>query len=93
MRAVKVASRCILVSAWAARQRLVLGQEAIDHKSNEIAAIPLLLERLELTGALATIDAIGTQTTVTWWRSSTLPLCPKTSLSIGHQNICSGSIA
>jgi predicted transposase YbfD/YdcC len=50
-----------LVSAWAARQRLVLGQEAVDVKSNEIVAIPLLLERLELTGALVTIDAMGTQ--------------------------------
>jgi hypothetical protein len=51
-----------MVSAWAARQRLVLGQEATDVKSNEITAIPLLLERLELTGALVTIDAMGTQT-------------------------------
>lgn len=51
-----------LVSAWACRQRLVLGQEAVDEKSNEITAIPLLLERLTLTGALVTIDAIGTQT-------------------------------
>ena len=50
-----------LVSAWAARQRLVLGQEAVDEKSNEIVAIPLLLERLELAGALVTIDAMGTQ--------------------------------
>jgi predicted transposase YbfD/YdcC len=53
-----------LVSAWAARQRLVLGQQAVDDKSNEIVAIPLLLERLELTGALVTIDAMGTQTNV-----------------------------
>lgn len=50
-----------LVSAWAARQRLVLGQQAIDEKSNEIKAIPLLLERLMLKGALVTIDAMGTQ--------------------------------
>jgi predicted transposase YbfD/YdcC len=53
-----------MVSAWASRQRLVLGQEAIDEKSNEIKAIPLLLERLELRGALVTIDAIGTQTEI-----------------------------
>jgi predicted transposase YbfD/YdcC len=53
-----------LVSAWATRQRLVLGQEATDIKSNEITAIPLLLERLELTGALVTIDAMGTQTAI-----------------------------
>jgi predicted transposase YbfD/YdcC len=51
-----------LISARAARQRLVLGQEAVSGKSNEITAIPLLLERLALDGALVTIDAIGTQT-------------------------------
>jgi len=52
-----------LVSAWACRQRLVLGQEAVGDKY-EITAIPLLLERLALTGALVTIDAIGTQTEI-----------------------------
>ena len=50
-----------LVSAGASRQRLVLGQEAVADKSNEIVAIPLLLQRLQLAGALVTIDAIGTQ--------------------------------
>ena len=50
-----------MVSAWAARRRLVLGQEAVVGKSNEIRAIPALLERLELKGALVTIDAMGTQ--------------------------------
>jgi predicted transposase YbfD/YdcC len=50
-----------LVAAWASRQRLVLGQEAVSDKSNEITAIPRLLERLELRGALVTIDAMGTQ--------------------------------
>ena len=49
------------VSAWASRQRLVLGQESVAEKSNEITAIPVLLRRLELTGALVTIDAMGTQ--------------------------------
>lgn len=53
-----------LVSAWARRQRLVLGQQACDAKSNEITAIPLLLERLALTGALVTIDAMGCQTKI-----------------------------
>jgi predicted transposase YbfD/YdcC len=53
-----------MVSAWAARQRLVLAQEATDVKSNEITAIPLLLERLELAGALVTIDAMGTQVAI-----------------------------
>jgi predicted transposase YbfD/YdcC len=53
-----------LVSAWASRQRLVLGQQMVDGKSNEITAIPLLLERLALAGALVTIDAIGCQTEI-----------------------------
>jgi predicted transposase YbfD/YdcC len=53
-----------LLSAWASSQRLVLGQEAVADKSNEITAIPALLERLELAGALVTIDAMGTQTAV-----------------------------
>jgi len=53
-----------LVSVWASRQRLVLGQEATDIKSNEITAIPLLLQRLELKGALVTIDAMGCQTKI-----------------------------
>jgi predicted transposase YbfD/YdcC len=53
-----------LVSAWASRQRLVLGQQATAEKSNEITAIPLLLERLHLKGAIVTIDAMGCQTTI-----------------------------
>ena len=48
-----------LVSAFATNERLVLGQEAVDEKSNEITAIPLLLERLDLDGALVSIDAMG----------------------------------
>src|SRR5262245_48164583 len=50
-----------LVSAWATGQRLSLGQVAVDSKSNEITAIPALLEMLELNGALVTIDAMGCQ--------------------------------
>ena len=53
-----------MVSAWATGQRLVLGQEAVSEKSNEITAIPLLLQRLELAGALVTLDAMGTQTAI-----------------------------
>jgi predicted transposase YbfD/YdcC len=53
-----------LVSAWAAGQRLVLGQQATEEKSNEITAIPLLLKKLDLTGAIVTIDAMGTQTKI-----------------------------
>jgi predicted transposase YbfD/YdcC len=50
-----------LVSAWATAQHLSLGQVAVDSKSNEITAIPALLELLELNGALVTIDAMGCQ--------------------------------
>ena len=50
-----------LVSAWAADARLTLGQIAVDGKSNEITAIPLLLELLDLKGATVTIDAMGCQ--------------------------------
>lgn len=53
-----------LVSAWASDQRLVLGQCAVDGKSNEITAIPLLLAQLELQGAIISIDAMGTQTAI-----------------------------
>jgi predicted transposase YbfD/YdcC len=50
-----------LVSAWATEARLTLGQVAVDCKSNEITAIPLLLELLDLKGATVTIDAMGCQ--------------------------------
>lgn len=53
-----------MVSAWASRNRLILAQEQVDEKSNEITAIPLLLARLELSGCLVSIDAIGTQRTI-----------------------------
>ena len=50
-----------LVSAWAAEQSVVLGQVRTSEKSNEITAIPELLEVLELAGAIVTIDAMGCQ--------------------------------
>jgi hypothetical protein len=50
-----------LVSAWATQAQLSLGPVAVDGQSNEITAIPRLLERLDLHGALVTIDAIGCQ--------------------------------
>jgi predicted transposase YbfD/YdcC len=50
-----------LVSAWAVENRLVLAQLATEEKSNEITAIPLLLEQLALKGCIVTIDAMGTQ--------------------------------
>ena len=53
-----------LVTAWATEQRLVLGQVKVEDHSNEITAIPALLELLYLTGAHVTIDAMGTQTEI-----------------------------
>ncbi len=53
-----------MVSAWAAENRLVLAQVAVDEKSNEITAIPELLKLLALEGCIVTIDAIGTQRTI-----------------------------
>ena len=50
-----------LVSAWATANSLSLGQIAVEEKSNEIPAIPKLLELLDLHGALVTIDAMGCQ--------------------------------
>jgi predicted transposase YbfD/YdcC len=53
-----------MVSAWSSNHGLVLGQWPVDQKSNEIKAIPILLEQLDLKGAIITIDAMGTQTAI-----------------------------
>lgn len=53
-----------LVSAWASEAGLILGQVATTDKSNEISAIPALLETLRLQGALVTIDAMGCQSAI-----------------------------
>lgn len=53
-----------LVSAWATANHISLGQTVVDAKSNEITAIPKLLELLELSGSLVTIDAMGCQTEI-----------------------------
>jgi predicted transposase YbfD/YdcC len=50
-----------LVHAWATANHLLLGQVAVDEKSNEITAIPKLLKMLEIAGAIVTIDAMGCQ--------------------------------
>jgi predicted transposase YbfD/YdcC len=50
-----------MVCAFAARQRLVLGQAKVAEKSNEIVAIPKLLDLLAIEGAIITIDAMGCQ--------------------------------
>lgn len=53
-----------MVSAWATANQVVLGQRKVDHKSNEITAIPELLKLLDIAGCIVTIDAIGTQTEI-----------------------------
>jgi len=49
------------VSAWATEHRLVLAQSKVQDKSNEITAIPALLELLDVKGCIVTLDAMGTQ--------------------------------
>jgi predicted transposase YbfD/YdcC len=53
-----------MVSAWASKNQMVLGQVKVDEKSNEITAIPELLEMLEVAGCIVTIDAMGCQTEI-----------------------------
>jgi predicted transposase YbfD/YdcC len=53
-----------MVSAWATKNHISLGQVVVDAKSNEITAIPKLLEMLDVAGALVTIDAMGCQTEI-----------------------------
>ena len=50
-----------LVSAWSSEHQIVLAQEAVEEKSNEITAIPVVLGSLDLTSAVVTLDAMGTQ--------------------------------
>ena len=52
------------VSAWSSEHGLVLGQQKVDAKSNEITAVPLLLKVLNLKGTIVTLDAMGTQTAI-----------------------------
>jgi predicted transposase YbfD/YdcC len=53
-----------MVSAWASKNRLMLGQVKVESKTNEITAIPALLKLLDITGCIITIDAMGTQTEI-----------------------------
>jgi predicted transposase YbfD/YdcC len=53
-----------MVSAWAQQNHLVLGQQKVDDKSNEITAIPKLLTQLDIKGAVVTLDAMGCQTKI-----------------------------
>ncbi len=79
-----------VVAAWATQCHLTLGQVTVDDKSNEITAIPRLLELLDLKGALVTIDAMGCQkeiakkvvqgaATTSWPSKTTNRTCWKTS--------------
>lgn len=52
------------VSAWSSEHSLVLGQQKVDAKSNEITAVPLLLKLLNLKGTIVTLDAMGTQSAI-----------------------------
>lgn len=53
-----------MVSAWASENSLVLGQRKVDEKSNEITAIPTLLDILEIAGCIVTTDAMNCQTAI-----------------------------
>ena len=53
-----------IVSAWSKEDGFCLGQKAVEEKSNEITAIPELLEKLQIKGQIITIDAMGTQTAI-----------------------------
>ncbi len=53
-----------LVSAWSSRLSLVLGQKKVDKKSNEITAVPELLEAIDLKGCMITADAMSCQKTI-----------------------------
>ena len=54
-----------IVSAWSSSHQLVLGQKKVKNKSNEITAIPALIEMLEISGSIITIDAMGCQKDIT----------------------------
>ena len=53
-----------IISAWCREDGFCLGQQAAEEKSNEITAIPELLDKIQIKGQVATIDAMGTQTAI-----------------------------
>jgi predicted transposase YbfD/YdcC len=53
-----------MVSAWASENSLVLGQRKVDERSNEITAVPKLLDLLEISGCIVTTDALNSQTEI-----------------------------
>jgi hypothetical protein len=54
-----------IVTAWSSSHQLVLGQKKVNKKSNELTAIPELIEMLEIAGSVITIDAMGCQKDIT----------------------------
>src|SRR4028119_2094344 len=77
-----------LVSAWAGEQDLVLGQRCVDDKSNEITAIPELLDRLALQNSIVTVDAMGCQTAIAERipaRGADYLLTPKANHPLAHE--------
>jgi predicted transposase YbfD/YdcC len=57
-------SGCYILNAWVSENRICVGQEKINDKSNEITAIPNVLSSLDIEDSVVTIDAIGTQTKI-----------------------------
>ena len=53
-----------IVSSWSKEDGFCLGQKAVEEKSNEIVAIPELLDKIQIKGQLVTIDVMGTQTAI-----------------------------
>jgi len=79
-----------MVSAWASENKLMLGQVKVDSKSNEIKAIPALLNLLDITGCIITIDAMGTQTAIAEQiinKGADYVLCLKANHPTLHQQI------
>jgi len=79
-----------VVSAWSSEHRLMLGQMKVDDKSNEIKAIPALLELLDISGCIITIDAMGTQTDIASQivtQKADYILCLKTNHPTLHQQV------
>ena len=87
-----------LVSAWVGANSLTLGQVAVEDKSNEITAIPKLLQLLELEGALVSIDAMGCQKEIAQAiradrsRLSAASQGEPTHSGSGHQGVFRGSL-
>lgn len=79
-----------MVSAWAQENHMVLGQVKVDDKSNEITAIPVLLQLLDLEGCIVTIDAMGCQkeiATAITERGGDYVLALKGNHSVLHQDV------